>query len=243
MIDKKLLLVNSAIFNMLSGQEEFRLLDRERPELGFEGQTFDPTLTDLDQVMSMVLFKERLQHLTQGVSFGNTTYLRPVDVELDSLGYAYWILATSIQDRIVEEIGKPEYLVLKRHLYRIWFNALPRKIGGAIFAKPSDVRLSDRTISFKMNEIEFTLDLEKILPKKNGRTVELQLQNNLLVIKDTGRKWIADLAFRSTGWEGLIRNALHGKTQITLDALRDNLTPMPLTTSIGSIPSNIVFDL
>lgn len=69
MIDKKLLLANSAIFSMLSGQAVFKLIDPTRPELGFVGQLFDPTLTDIDAVFNLILFKERLQHNAQGVSF------------------------------------------------------------------------------------------------------------------------------------------------------------------------------
>lgn len=242
MIDKKLLLANSAIFSMLSGQAAFKLIDPTRPELGFVGQLFDPTLTDIDAVFNLVLFKERLQHSSQGVSFGNTVYLRPADTQEDTLGYHYWILAISIQDRIVEEIGKPYYNMLKRHLYRIWFNALPRKIGPSIQTVPSDVQVTDDTVSLKMNDVEFVLDLGKTLPKKNGRTVQVESSNNLLVIKDTGRKWIVDLAFRSTGWDGLVKNILQGKVLVSLDALKDNLTPIPLTTEIAQLPANIMFE-
>jgi hypothetical protein len=243
MIDKKLLLANSAIFNMLSGQDAFKLIDPTKPELGFHGQIFDPTLTDSEQVLSLVLFKERLQHSAQGVSFGNATYLRPADIDPDTLGHHYWILAVSIQDRIVEEIGKQEYLLLKRHLYRIWFNSLPRKIGSSTLSMPSDIIVTDDIISLKMNDVEFVLDLSKTLPKKQGRTMHVLLSNNLLVIKDAERKWIVDLAFRSTGWDGLIRNILHGKATVTLDSLKDNLTPIPLITNVSKVPGNIVFDL
>lgn len=142
----------------------------------------------------------------------------------------------------MEEIGKPHYNMLKRHLYRIWFNALPRKIGPSIQTVPSNVRVTDDSVSLKMNDVEFVLDLGKTLPKKNGRTVQVESSNNLLVIKDTGRKWIVDLAFRSTGWDGLVKNILQGKVLVSLDALKDNLTPIPLTTEIAQLPANIMFE-
>lgn len=242
MSDFKLLIANSAVFSMLAGLTKFKLIDSSKPEAGFVGQQFRVDLTDPKEVFNMVLFKEKLQYVENGVTFGSTVYLKPAELS-DELSTAYWILAVSIQDVVTDEIGKVEYQTLKRHVYRLWFNVGPRRLKPGTMVSPTGVEYDGRELSWRMDQTQFKLALSDLLPPKKSRKVEIRPELNAVMIKETNHSWFIDLAFRNTGWDGLVKNKLGGSVLITLDALKANLTRNPLVTDVGQISRELVFDI